>query len=100
MLYIPFLVLELFRLFICRDYTTKKEKGQGGENVGEKYRCILNMRNAHVFLDGHEIKGIEGLKLSVGSSSNLPYGQAELELKLIVDFPGNKPEQNPSQAES
>lgn len=66
----------------------------------EKHLCTLTMKGAHVFLDGNEIMGIEDLKLSVGSSSGLPYGQAELELKIIVEFPGNTPERIPSQAES
>lgn len=46
----------------------------------------FTMNNGHVFLDGTEIKCVEGLRLSVGSSADLPIGQARLELTMVVDY--------------
>lgn len=66
----------------------------------EKNMCTLKIIGSHIFLDDKEIKGIEEFRLLVGESSNLPHGQAELDLKLIVEFPENMLEQNLSQAET
>lgn len=67
--------------------------------MDEKYFHVFTMKDGHVFLDETEIKGVEGLKLSAGSSTDLPIGQARLELVLTVDYLENTPEQNLSQAE-
>ena len=66
----------------------------------EKIFCTLEMRNNRVFLDGTEIKGIERLNLLINSSSDLQPGKAELELKLIAEFPENTPKRNLLRAES
>ena len=57
--------------------------------MDEEHLCVLSMRDTHIFLDGKEIKGIKGLNLSIGSESELSYGYANLDLQLIVKFPGN-----------
>lgn len=57
--------------------------------MDEEHLCVLSMRDTHIFLDGKEIKGIKGFNLSVGSESELSYGYANLDLKLIVKFPEN-----------
>ena len=57
----------------------------------------LVTKDKDLFLEGIHLKGIEGYKIE--KSSGLPAGKAELEIKLIVEFPDNMPEQNLLQAE-
>ena len=57
----------------------------------------LEIRNGVLYLEGLQLKGVIEHKLQI--SSTIPKGQAELELKLIVEFPDNMREQNPLQTE-
>lgn len=58
----------------------------------------LEIRGGELFLNGTKLKGVE--KFEVKISSTLPKGKAELEMKIIVEFPDNMREQNPLQAET
>lgn len=57
----------------------------------------LETKDKDLFLEGICLKGIEDYEIK--KSSDLPTGKAELEIKLIVEFPDNMPEQNLLQAE-
>mgnify|MGYP007083113803 CR=1 FL=1 len=52
----------------------------------------LEVRGRELFLNGTKLKGVE--KFEVRISSTIPEGKAELEMKVIVEFPDNKKEQN------
>lgn len=60
----------------------------------EKF-CTFEMKGKRVFLDNMEIKGIEKLNLLLDPNSAPLPGKAELELKIIIEFPENMPMQNP-----
>lgn len=47
----------------------------------------LEIRNGVLYLEGLQLRGLIEHKLQL--SSTIPKGQAELELKLIVEFPDN-----------
>lgn len=53
----------------------------------------LEIKGRDLFLNGSKLKGVESFKAVV--SSDIPEGKAELELKIIADFPDNKQEQDP-----
>ena len=55
--------------------------------MDEKYFHVFTMKDGHVFLDETEIKGIEGLKLSVGSSTDelVNILQEKFEIKTELD---------------
>ena len=57
----------------------------------------LETKDKDLFLEGIYLKGVEDYEIK--KSSALPTGKAELEIRLIVEFPDNMPEQNLSQAE-
>lgn len=53
----------------------------------------LRIENGRLILDGVRLTGVEGYTIKF--SSELPKGNAELNLKIIVSFPENTQEQNP-----
>lgn len=53
----------------------------------------LRIENGRLILDGVRLTGVEGYTIKISSES--PIGNAELNLKIIVSFPGNTQEQNP-----
>lgn len=58
----------------------------------------LEIRERELFLNGTKLKGVEKFEIKI--SSAIPKGKAELEMKIIVEFPDNMREQNPLQAET
>lgn len=55
----------------------------------------LEIEGGHLYLEGLQLRGVINHKVKL--SSDIPKGQAELELNLIVKFPDNMREQNPLQ---
>ena len=53
----------------------------------------LCIENGRLILGGVRLTGVEGYTIKI--SSELPKGNAELNLKIIVSFPENTQEQNP-----
>ena len=58
----------------------------------------LEIRERELFLNGTKMKGVERFEVRI--SSAIPKGKAELEMKIIVEFPDNMREQNPLRAET
>lgn len=51
----------------------------------------LEIKDEILYLEGMQLRGVE--KYEIVKCSDSPKGKAELELKLIVEFPDNKQEQ-------
>ena len=66
--------------------------------MGE-FHNTFELKGTRLFLDGHEIKGIESLKLLAGEDTGIQCGMAEIELKIIVKFIGDKQEKGEKEEE-
>lgn len=52
----------------------------------------MEVQGKNIFLNGTRVRGVEKFKVTL--SSDIPEGKAELEMKLIVEFPDNKQRQH------
>ena len=57
----------------------------------------MEVQGKNIFLNGTRVRGVEKFKVTL--SSDIPEGKAELEMKVIVEFPDNRQERNLLQAE-
>lgn len=88
-------------MFINKKTTTQattktlsyRHDGEKESEVRKMKILPLRIENGRLILDGVRLTGVEGYTIKI--SSELPKGNAELNLKIIVSFPENTQEQNP-----